>query len=134
MASEKDETIIDVEKAYSRIEQYIIDNQKSLSIIVAAIVVLVGGFFAWKYLYVAEQEKTANAEMFYAEKYFEQDSLDYALNGNNEHKGFIQIADEYGITKAGNLAEYYAGICYLKKGEYENAIEHLSAFDSDDQI
>lgn len=136
MASEKkDEPILDVEQTYSKVEQYIIDNQKSLSIIVGTIVVLIGGYFAWTKLYVAEQEKSANTEMFFAEQYFEQDSIDLAINGNgSDRKGFIQIVDEYSITKAGNLAEYYLGMCYLKKGEYEKAIEHLSNFDGDDQM
>jgi len=40
--------------------------------------------------------------------------------------------DEYGITKSANLAKYYAGICYYKLGEYEDAIEQLKKFDSDD--
>jgi len=134
MASEKDEPIVDIQQTYSRIEQYIIDNQKSLAIIIGSIIALVGFYFAWTKLYVEDQEVTANNEMFYAQQYFEQDSLDLAINGRADHKGFLAIADEYGITKAGNLAEYYLGMCYLKKGEYQNAIEHLSNFDGDDQV
>lgn len=135
MASEKDAPIVDVEQAYSKVEQYVIDNQKSLSIIIGAVVLLVGGYFVWQKLIVEEQEKSANNEMFYAQQYFEQDSLDLAINGNGaDRKGFLYITEEYGITKAGNLAEYYLGMCYLKKGEYENAIEHLNSFDGDDQI
>jgi TolA-binding protein len=46
--------------------------------------------------------------------------------------GFEEIVDEYSITPSGNLANYYLGICYLRKGMFEDAIESLSAFDSDD--
>ena len=49
-----DEPILDVQETYSRIEHFIEDNKKNLSIIVVAIVVVVGGYFAWKYLYVAD--------------------------------------------------------------------------------
>jgi len=52
--------------------------------------------------------------MFFAEQYFEKDSLKLAMNGDGTNPGFIQIIDEYGSTKSGNLARYYLGICYLK--------------------
>jgi len=32
-----------------------------------------------------------------------------ALNGNENDLGFITIADKYGMTRTGNLANYYAG-------------------------
>ena len=40
----------------------------------------------------------------------------------------------YSGTKAGNIANYYAGVSYLKLKDYENAIDFLSQFDSDDDI
>ena len=134
MAEEKDQPILDVQEAYGKTEQYIIENSKSLSIIAGAIVLLVGGYFAWKYLYVADLEESAKKEMFKAEQYFEQDSLNLAVNGNGQQKGFLAIADEYGVTPTGNLAQYYAGICFLKTGEYEKAIEHLGEFSSKDEM
>jgi len=61
--------------------------------------------------------------------------LDLAMNGDKSgSKGFIDIADEYSITPSGNLAEYYLGICYLKKGQFEDAIKHLEEFDGKDQM
>lgn len=132
MAESKDEPIVDINETYSNVEQYVIDNQKSLSIILGAIVVLVGGFFAWKYLYVADEEIEAQNKLFHAERYFEQDSLDKAINGAGPQAGLLEIAENYGVTPSGNLARYYLGLAYLKKGEYEKAIENLGEFDSDD--
>lgn len=129
-----DEPVVDVEQALSKTELYIEQNKKSLAIIVGTIVVLVGGYFAYKYWYVAGEETRARAEMFRAEDYFGKDSLDKAINGDGLALGFTQIADEFGITPSGNLAHYYLGICYLKKGQYEEAIEQLKEFDSADQI
>lgn len=129
-----DEPILDVQETYSKIEQYIEDNKTNLSIIVGVIVVVVGGFFAWKYLYVADLETEAQKKLFYAENYFERDSLNLAINGDGQNAGLVEIVNDYGVTKAGNLAEYYLGMSYLKKGEYENAIEHLNNFESDDHI
>ena len=131
-----DEPVINVEEAFSKTEHYIEQNKKSLSIIAVAIVALVGGYFAYKNWYVAGEETKARVEMFKAEALFEKDSLDKAMNGDVKTGsiGFAQIADDYSITPSGNLAEYYLGICYLRKGQYQEAIEHLEEFNSKDQI
>lgn len=137
MANEiKNEPIVDVEHALSKTELYIEQNKKSLGIIFGAIVVLVGGYFAYKYWYVAGEETKARAEMFKAEDYFGKDSIDLAINGDPKTGalGFAQIVEDYGITPSGNLAHYYLGICYLKKGQYEDAIAQLEEFDAQDQM
>ena len=135
MAEEiKDQPILDVQEAYSKTEQYIEDNKKSLSIIVGVILALVGVFVAWKYWYVAGKEKEAQKELFAAETYFEKDSLNKAINGDGISIGLEGIVDQYGVTASGNLAEYYLGIGYMKKGEFEKAIQHLKEFDSNGQI
>ncbi|MCX6295704.1 MAG: tetratricopeptide repeat protein [Bacteroidetes bacterium] len=136
MAKEiNDEPILDVEQAFSKTELYIEQNKKTIGLILGAIVVLVGGYLAYKYWYVAGEETKARAEMFVAEDYFGKDSVDYAMNGDkNGSVGFVQIVDDYGITPSGNLAEYYLGVCYLKKGQYEEAITHFGKFNGNDQI
>lgn len=134
MARQTEEPLLDVEETLTRWEQKIEENKKSYGIIAAAILLVVGGYFAWTKLYVGPQEGEAQSEMFQAEKYFAADSLDKAMFGDGNNLGFNDIIEEYGVTKAANLAHYYMGISYLKKGEYENAIDHLNKFDSDDQI
>jgi tetratricopeptide (TPR) repeat protein len=123
-----------IEETLSKTEQYIEDNQKSLTIIVCAIVAVIALFIGYQNLYLAPIEKEAQAEMFMAELYFQKDSFNLALNGDGQYLGFLDIADEYGITKAGKLANYYAGLSYLNTGEFENAIEYLGDFSSDDII
>jgi len=131
---EKDEPIIDVQEAYSKTEQYIEDNKKSLTIILGTIVALVAIYVGWKYWYVAGQEKEAQKELFTAETYFDKDSLNKAISGDGAAIGFEGITDQYGVTPSGNLAEYYLGISYMKKGDFEKAIKHLKEFDSNDQM
>jgi tetratricopeptide (TPR) repeat protein len=137
MAKQVDKTgerIEKVEQAFSKTELFIEKNQKIILIIVGVIVVVVLGFFGFKRFYLTPRESAAQSQMFMAEKYFEMDSLNKALNGDGNYLGFLDIIDQYGITKSANLSHYYAGICYLKKGEYEKAIEHLKKFSSSDQI
>jgi len=129
----KDQTesgIEQIEETLSRTELYIEENQKSLLVIALAIIVIVGGYFAYQNFYVASQEEKAQSEMFVAEHYFELDSFNLVLNGDGNELGVLDIIDEYGVTKAANLAHYYAGISYLRLGDYDNAIEYLQGFDS----
>ena len=136
MAKKKqhEETIEVVEDVLSKTERYIEENQKSLIIIIAVIAVIVGGYLSFQKFYVAPLEKEAASQMFTAERYFETDSFNLALIGDGEELGFIDIIDEYGITKAANLAHYYAGVSYLHLGDYEKAIEYLKLFDTDEEL
>jgi len=137
MAKKTDKTedrIVAMEEAFSKTEQFIENNQKIILIVVGAIIVIVLGFFGFKRLYLAPKEKEAQGQMFMAEKYFELDSLNKALNGDGNYLGFLDIIDQYGITKSADLAHYYAGICYLKKGDFENAIKYLKHFKSNDEM
>ncbi|MBI4929209.1 MAG: tetratricopeptide repeat protein [Bacteroidetes bacterium] len=130
--AEKDEPIVDVQESISKAERYIEENKKSLSIIVGAVVVLVGGYFAWTKLYLAPLEEEAQGQMYTAEHYFEKDSLNKAINGDGQFLGFKDIADQYGLTSSGNLAHMYLGLCYLHTGKFEDAISELKEYDGDD--
>ncbi len=121
-----------VEVALTKAEQFIENNQKILTISAGIILLIVAAFFGLKRFYFAPLEKEAQAQMFFAERYFETDSFRLALNGDGNNLGFIQIIDDYGLTKSSDLASYYAGICYLKLGDFENAISFLKKFDGND--
>lgn len=121
-----------VEEALSKTEQYIEDNQRTLMIVVGAIILIVAGFFAFQRFYLKPVEQEAQSQMFGAQRYFEVDSFQLALNGDGNQVGFLSIIDDYGITESANLSKYYAGISYLHLGEYDNAIEYLEDFDGED--
>ena len=129
-----EEKIHAVEEALSKSEKFIEKNQKILTIVIGAAVVIVLGIFAFQKLYIAPREKAAQGQMFMAQKYFEQDSLAKALNGDKNYPGFLDIIDDYSMTKASNLAKYYAGIIYLKQGKFQDAITYLQKFDSKDEF
>ncbi len=137
MAKQTDKTdkqFAQIEETLSKTEQYVEDNQKSLTLIVGAIIVIIGIYLGFTNYYLEPLEKEAHADMYMAEMYFEKDSFNLALNGDGQYLGFLDIADEYSLTNPGNLANYYAGLCYLHTAQFEDAIEYLSDFSSDDII
>ncbi|HRE65954.1 MAG TPA: tetratricopeptide repeat protein [Cyclobacteriaceae bacterium] len=115
------------------IEGWFEKNPKTAIGIAAAILLVVGGYFGYRY-YINSQDDLAQSEMFQAVRYFESDSLNLALNGDGNNLGFLQIVEDYSGTKAGNLANYYAGVIYLKQGKFPLAIFHLEDFSSNDLL
>ena len=97
-------------------EHWIEKHPKLVSGIAIGLLLIVAGYFGFNY-YIDKQNVEANNQMFQAVFYFESDSLDLALDGDGNNLGFKDIAAEFGMTKAGNLANFYAGYCFLKKGD-----------------
>ena len=91
---------------------------------------------------VDPKEDEATNDMFVAQQTFQKavdgtksDSLfTLALKGSEGKMGFVDIAEKYSGTDAGNLANYYTGIAYLNTGKYTEAITYLEKFKSDDAI
>jgi tetratricopeptide (TPR) repeat protein len=133
-ADKTDDKILAVENALGRGEQFLEKNKNLLFYILLGIIVVVGGVFAYNKFIRMPKELEAQSVMFFAENYFEKDSLNLAINGDGTNPGFLQIVDDYSSTKQGNLARYYLGICYLKTGKYQEAIDNLEDFDSDDHM
>src|SRR5688572_27260466 len=106
-------------------ENFIEKNPKVIFGIGGAILLAVAGYFGFQY-YTDTQDVEAQQEMFQAVYYFEADSLSKALNGDGNNLGFIDIIEEYKFTDAANLANFYAGVSYLKQGKYDAAILYLS--------
>ena len=117
----------------SKTEEYLEKNKKLVFTFGGVIALIVAGYFLYNY-WITNRNQTAQNEMFQAVYYFEADSLDKALSGDGNNLGFIEIIESYSFTDAANLANYYAGICYLKKGEYISAVDHLSQFSGSDLL
>ena len=129
-----EDRMVAVEEALGKTEQFIERNQKILMYVIMGIILLVLAYFGYNRFYIAPMEKNAQDQIFVAQKYFEVDSLSRALYGDGNSLGFLDIIDDYGKTKSGNLARYYAGICYMKMGNFEEAIDYLEAHDPVDKI
>ena len=114
-------------------EDFLKSNSKILAGILAVAVVLIGGVLFFQYNTQQQNEK-AQAEMFQAVYFFEQDSVDFALNGDGINKGFLTIIEDYPRTDAANLSHFYTGSIYLSQKKFEDALTHLEEFSSDDYL
>ena len=114
-------------------EKFLEDNKIAVFSIAGLLAIVLAGYFGYGY-YIDSQNDLAQDEMFQAVYYYEQDSLDMALNGDGNYYGFLDVIDNYSGTKAGNLANFYVGSIYMKKGSYSSAVPFLSDFSSDDYV
>jgi TolA-binding protein len=133
-----------LDEGANKTEEFVAKNQNIILIVIGVIAVVVLGYLAYERFVVAPNEEAATNEMYQAQSYFDdaliapsttKDSLfNLALNGGEGKYGFLDIADEYSSTDAGNLANYYAGMAFLNTGKYKEAISSLEDFSSDDLI
>ncbi len=144
---EKDSTTAGVfnslDETASKTEEWVARNQKYIFGVVAAIALVTVSYLMYQKFIVQPKEDEAAMEMFDAQQNFQKavdaptsaDSLfNLCLKGAKGSLGFVEIADKYSGTSAGNLANYYAGISYLNIGKYAEAITSLESFKSDDMI
>lgn len=129
----EEEKKIDIGEVYTKSEQFIENNKKSLMVAVGVFVLVVAGWFAYK-SYISGQETEAQSAIWKAEYYFTVDSLDKALEGDGQYFGLEYIAENYKGTKTASLANYYAGVIYMEKGDLEYAIDYLKKADIDDEV
>jgi TolA-binding protein len=114
-------------------EAFLKQNSKILAGVLTVAIILIGGILFFQFNN-ANQNKKAQAEMFQAVYFFEQDSTDFALNGDGINKGFLKIVDDYPRTDAANLAHFYIGSIYLSERKFQEAINHFEDFSSDDYL
>ena len=126
---------LDLDQAMSSSEAFIIKYKNKFLAGIAAIVIVVGGVLGYQHFISEPNEKKASEALFRGEQYFMADNYEMALNGDSlGFAGLLKVADEFGGTDAGKLANAYAGICYAQLGQYENAIKYLNQFSADDQL
>ena len=130
-----EETLINLAEARTKATGFFEENQKLIVGIVAGLILLVGGWFVYNNLIKAPKEEKAMAQMWMAQVQFEQDSFQMALeNPGGGYPGLLNIISDYKGTKAANLANYYAGICYLNAGNFDAALSFLNDFKPDGLI
>lgn len=132
-----------LDQSASKTEEWVSHNQNYILGVIGVIAVAVLGYLAYNQFVIKPKEASADNEMYYPQQYFDQalnstterDSLfALSLNGAEGKYGFLDIIEEYSGTKAANVASYSAGMAYLNMQNYQEAINHLENFSSDDAI
>ena len=125
---------VDLGAVYTRTEMFLDKNKKAITIGAIGLVVVVGAILGYR-KFVQEPKANEAAEVIWkAQYYFEIDSLDKALNGDDQWPGFLSIASDFGGTPSGELANYYLGAIYMQKGDYEAALSYYKEADLEDDV
>ncbi|THH36520.1 tetratricopeptide repeat protein [Neolewinella litorea] len=131
----EDDTLVDIVEVRDQGLDFFERNRKPIIIGVIALIAIVAAALLYQTFIQRPAERNAAEQMQQAQYQFEQDSFSLALtNPGQGYPGFLDIADEYGSTKAGNLANYYIAVSYLNLGQYEAALDYLEDFDADGEI
>jgi tetratricopeptide (TPR) repeat protein len=129
LEKKSEEALLDLSEAKLKATSFFEENQKIILGVLVGLVVVVGGWFAYKNLVKEPKEQKAMSQLWKAQMQFEQDSFVMALeNPGGGYLGFLQIAKDYSGTKAGNLAKFYAGVSYLNLGNFDEALKFINDF------
>ena len=113
----------------TKIEAFVDKYKKHIVYGICAIVVLAAAIIAYVQYVRNPRIEKANDALAKCQTYFDVDNYDKALNGDGQGCiGLLKVADEFGSTKAGNLAKLYAGLAYAQDGKWEDAKKYLEAF------
>ncbi|MEZ4779548.1 MAG: hypothetical protein R2786_09235 [Flavobacteriaceae bacterium] len=132
-----------LDQTASRTEAWVEKNQKIIFGVVGAVAIGVLGYILYQKFVQEPNQLEAVSEVYQANSYYEQavnattakDSLyNLALNGNAGKYGLLDIADKYSGTPTGNIANYQAGMAYLNTYKYQEAINYLDKFSTDDPL
>jgi len=121
------------EQTISQSEAFFLKYKKAIIAAVIAIVAVIAGVVLYQTYVAGPNEQKASTAIAKGQEYFSASNYEKALNGDSaSFKGFVALAKEYSSTKAGNLANLYAGLCYAKLDKWQEAVSYLEQFDGAD--
>jgi predicted negative regulator of RcsB-dependent stress response len=133
---------VETNDALQRAKGFWAKFSKPITYVGSAVILLIGGWYGYKYFVAIPKQQKASEIIFPAERLFKEmsnntgfskDSANILLNGGTLDgttvTGLLKVISKYSGTPAGNLAEYMTGACYLHLGEFDKAIKHLKEFD-----
>ena len=117
-------------EAMNKTELFFQKNGRLVTYIFLALLVIAALVFGYRQLISQPRERKAAEMIAQAQARFEAENPDFelALQGDANGAGFLDVIDQYGSTRAGNLAKHYAGICYLRLGDLDNAATYLAKY------
>ncbi|NHN25330.1 hypothetical protein FIA58_006535 [Flavobacterium jejuense] len=139
--STTEEVFNTLDQTASRTEEWVAKNQKLILGVVGVIALATIGYLLFNKFVAEPKQDQALNDIYQAQVYFNDaltntqnpDSLfNLALKGGEGKLGLINLADEYSGSKAGNIANYYAGMSYLHIKDFKNAEKYLLKYDAKD--
>ena len=128
----KTEQVLEATENINNREAFFMQYKKAILIAVAAIIVVIAGVFLYISQISGPREEKASTALSKGQTYFNNEMFEQAVNGDGTgFVGFAKLADEYSGTKAGNLANLYAGLCYANLGKWAEAQKSLDAFSTE---
>ena len=88
------------------------------------VIALAIGYF----VHMNQQETQAQLLLGTAEQSFMIGDFETALYGDDATLGFVQIANNFSRTNAGQLANYYAAVSEFELGNFESALDYIDRF------
>lgn len=129
----KTEQVLEATENINNREAFFMKYKKAILIAVAAIIVVIAGVFLYISQISGPREEKASTALSKGQTYFNNEMFEQAVNGDGAgFVGFAKLADEYSGTKAGNLANLYAGLCYANLDKWAEAQKSLDAFSTED--
>lgn len=128
----KTEQVLEATENINNREAFFMKYKKAILIAVAAIIVVIAGVFLYISQISGPREEKASTALSKGQTYFNNEMFEQAVNGDGAgFVGFAKLSDEYSGTKAGNLANLYAGLCYANLGKWAEAQKSLDAFSTE---
>ena len=131
---EKKDNLMQVDTWFAIVEKWYDANRKKISVVSTVVLVVILLCIYLGVFWMPKRQQKAELDIFKAEQYFAQDSLQQALNGDGVYDGLLSVASRYRFTKTANRARYEIGICYLQMGDFEQAIKYLKKFKGKDKL
>ena len=122
-----------VSETVSKTDQFFRENKKTIYGILIALLIIGLAIVGYYKLIYQPKAKEAARQMYPAEANFRSGEFDLALNGDGNVLGFSQIIDDFG-AKGGRDVYFYAGLCEYNLGNYQQAIDYLKKYKSDEAI
>lgn len=128
---------VEVNEAVEKAKDFWAKFSKPIIYVGSALILLIGGWYAYLNFVKAPNNEKAAELIFPAEQVFDKmtqggfnkDSINLVLNGGGPvTTGVLKLIKNYGGTASGNRAHFIAGACYLYSGDFNNAVKHLKDF------
>lgn len=137
LGSKKEELVQENENFVTKTLAFFNKYQNIIYGVIIGILVIVLALMAFNRFYLQKKNQEASAQITQPIQWFVQGdtaSLKLALEGDGENDGFLDIANNYKITRTANTANYYAGLTYLKLGQKDEALEYLKKFKKKEDV